>query len=214
MTWPAKAPRLSSARELLGELEAVARPALGDAGEALEDGTPDAGLSAFQERDAARFFGRERAVEPIVARLEEQPLLALVGSSGAGKSSLVRADVIPALERGGDAWEAFVLRPGPHPLTRAGQAAAPVVVAGDDAEPGGDTDSIPPLGDRDGLVERLRREPGLLGVQLRARARRRMERILLFVDPLGELVTLTATCCSISITCSTIPRRDRATQVR
>jgi Tol biopolymer transport system component len=187
-----KASRLASARELLGELEAVARPALGNAGEALEDATPYAGLSAFQERDAARFFGRERAVEQIVARLAEQPLLALVGSSGAGKSSLVRAGVIPALKRGGDAWEAFVLRPGPHPLTALAELLLQSSWQGTTRNTGGGSDSIPPLGDRDGLVERLRREPGLLGVQLRARARRRMERILLFVDQLEELVTLTA----------------------
>jgi len=55
-----KASRLGSAWELLIELEAVARPALGAAGDGLEDENPYAGLSAFQEQDAARFFGRER----------------------------------------------------------------------------------------------------------------------------------------------------------
>jgi hypothetical protein len=187
-----KASRLGSARELLGELEAVARPALAGAADALKEANPYAGLSAFQERDAARFFGRERAVEQIVARLSEQPLLALVGSSGAGKSSLVRAGVIPALKRGGDAWEAFVLRPGPHPLAALAELLLQSSWQGTTRGTGGGADSPPPLEDREALVERLRREPGLLGVQMRARARRRMERILLFVDQLEELVTLTA----------------------
>jgi WD40 repeat protein len=187
-----KASRLGSARELLGELEAVARPGVGSSGEALEEATPYAGLSAFQERDAARFFGRERAVAQVVARLAEHPLLALVGSSGAGKSSLVRAGVIPALKRGGDAWEAFVLRPGPHPLAALAELLLQSSWQRTTPNTDGEADSIPPLGDRDALVERLRREPGLLGVQMRARARRRMERILLFVDQLEELVTLTA----------------------
>jgi WD40 repeat protein len=188
-----KASRLGSARELLGELEVVARPGVsGAASEALDEGNPYAGLSAFQERDAGRFFGRERAVAQVVARLAEQPLLALVGSSGAGKSSLVRAGVIPALKRGGDAWEAFVLRPGPHPLAALAELLLQVSWQQTTPNTDRDTESIPPLGDRDALVERLRREPGLLGVQMRARARRRMERILLFVDQLEELVTLTA----------------------
>ena len=191
-----KASRLGSARELLVELEAVARPGVSSVGDALEEANPYAGLSAFQERDAARFFGRERAVEQVVARLAEQPLLALVGSSGAGKSSLVRAGVIPALKRGGDAWEAFVLRPGPHPLSALAelllQASWQRTTPNTDATPGSEAGSTPPPGDRDALVERLRREPGLLGVQMRARARRRMERILLFVDQFEELVTLTA----------------------
>jgi len=191
-----KASRLGSARELLGELEAVARPGVGAADDALDEANPYAGLAAFQERDAARFFGRERAVEQVVARLGEHPLLAIVGSSGAGKSSLVRAGVIPALKRGGDAWEAFVLRPGPHPL--ASLAELLLQSSWQRSTPSADTptdrqaDATTPLGDRDALCDRLRREPGLLGVQMRARARRRLERVLLFVDQFEELVTLTA----------------------
>ncbi len=48
----------------------------------------------------------------------------------------------------------------------------------------------PPVDERDALCEQLRREPGLVGVELRARARRRLERVLLFVDQFEELVTL------------------------
>ena len=180
-----KTSRLGSARELLVELESVARPGLSAADDGLDEVNPYAGLSAFQERDAARFFGRERAIEQVVARLDEHPLLAVVGSSGAGKSSLVRAGVIPALKRGGDAWEAFVLRPGLHPL--AALAELLLQPSWQLSSPGGGAPS-----DRDALCERLRREPGLLGVQMRARARQRLERILLFVDQFEELVTLTA----------------------
>src|SRR5262249_7500965 len=61
-----KADRLGSARELYDELEAIARPLprthRGDGGEEAKVYT---GLSAFQERDHARFFGRERAIEQI-----------------------------------------------------------------------------------------------------------------------------------------------------
>jgi len=172
-----KADRLGSAAALVAELAAVARPDAGAALDAPDEGNPYAGLATFQERDAPRFFGRERVVEAVVARLGEQPLLAIVGSSGAGKSSLVRAGVIPALKRGGDAWEAFVLRPGPRPL-----AALAELLLQPSWQLG--------LGARDPLGARLRLEPGLLGASMRARARRRREHILLFVDQLEELVTL------------------------
>ena len=52
---------------------------------------PYKGLARFEAADAANFFGRERLVAELVARLAESPLLAVVGPSGSGKSSLVRA---------------------------------------------------------------------------------------------------------------------------
>jgi serine/threonine protein kinase len=93
--------RIGSARELLAELEALApgrRVAPGG-----NNGSPFAGLAAFQEGDAGNFFGRDRDIEQLVAELRSRPLVALVGPSGAGKSSLVRAGRHPgaqALGRG------------------------------------------------------------------------------------------------------------------
>jgi WD40 repeat protein len=179
--------RISSARELREELEAIARPGalrrLSDDDEA----NPYAGLAAFQERDSARFFGREMSVEQIITRLAERPLLALVGSSGAGKSSLVRAGVIPALKRGGDAWETFVLRPGAHPLSALAE-----MLLNRSWQRSSDEDAPPSLREETltAYGERLRREPGLLGAEMRGRARRRRERALLFVDQFEEVYTL------------------------
>jgi WD40 repeat protein len=183
-----KEDRLGSARELLEALEAIA-PALRRM-EGDEEENPYAGLSAFRESDAGRFFGRTRAVTEVVHRLGERPLLAIVGPSGAGKSSFVRAGVIPALERTGDAWESFCVRPGPRPL-----AALAALILGhawqtstkDGATPRGEAAS---LGDRDAIAGRLRIEPGLLGALMRALSCRRLSRILLFVDQLEELYTL------------------------
>src|SRR5262249_47048293 len=151
------------------------------------------GLSAFQESDAERFFGRERAVHQALLRLCEQPLLTVVGPSGAGKSSFVRAGLIPALKQGGDGWEAFVLRPGPRPLAALagllGQPAFPPSGPQRAAasESAGATDAAGAAGaagvggtERDALAAQLADEPGYLGRQLRARARRKRERILLF----------------------------------
>ncbi|AUX40494.1 uncharacterized protein SOCE26_018950 [Sorangium cellulosum] len=184
-----KAERIGSARELLAGLEALLpgrRPLqLG------EDESPFAGLSSFQEADAARFFGRDREVSAMVTRLRHQQLLVVAGPSGAGKSSFVRAGVIPALKRSGDRWEAFILRPGRSPLS----ALADVLLQVAEAESTtGPTTGSPELPDHDRIVATLRTQPGYLGARLRARCRREGKRRhgLLFVDQFEELYTLGA----------------------
>jgi hypothetical protein len=82
---------------------------------------PYVGLDPFREEDAARFFGRRRLVEFLVARLTEHRMLALVGPSGSGKSSVVRAGLIPALKQnaipGSSAWRYIpIITPGEQPL--------------------------------------------------------------------------------------------------
>ncbi|XXR59394.1 protein kinase [Sorangium sp. So ce385] len=183
------AERVGSARELLAELEALlpGRRAL----PLGEDESPFAGLSAFQEADAAWFFGRDREISAMTARLRHQPLLVVAGPSGAGKSSFVRAGVIPALKRSGDLWEAFILRPGRAPLA----ALADVLVQVAETETkGGALTGAPERLDHDGIVAALRAQPGTLGARLRARCRRegQRRRILLFVDQFEELYTLGA----------------------
>lgn len=88
----------------------------GGAPEMLRDVCPFKGLAPFEAADAEFFFGRERLVDELVGRLQDAPLLALVGPSGSGKSSLLRAGLLPALER-----EYAFLRPGepPPPLGEA-----------------------------------------------------------------------------------------------
>ncbi|HUS15723.1 MAG TPA: protein kinase, partial [Chloroflexia bacterium] len=97
---------------------------------------PYKGLRAFQEADAADLFGREALVARLVARLAApDPLrrfLAVVGPSGSGKSSAVRAGLVPALRRGAvpDLPAPFVtdLTPGPAPLEQIEQALLRVAV--------------------------------------------------------------------------------------
>jgi WD40 repeat protein/DNA-binding SARP family transcriptional activator/energy-coupling factor transporter ATP-binding protein EcfA2 len=71
----------------------------GHGSNALRDICPFKGLAAFESVDAEFFFGRERLVDELLGRLEDAPFLALVGASGSGKSSLLRAGLLPALER-------------------------------------------------------------------------------------------------------------------
>jgi ABC-type multidrug transport system fused ATPase/permease subunit len=61
---------------------------------------PYVGLLAFEETDAERFHGRETVVTELVETLETRPFVAVVGPSGSGKSSVVRAGFIPAVRRG------------------------------------------------------------------------------------------------------------------
>jgi WD40 repeat protein/energy-coupling factor transporter ATP-binding protein EcfA2 len=81
---------------------------------------PYKGLATFDADDADYFFGRERLVAELVARLVGAPLLAVVGPSGSGKSSVVRAGLLPALAGGilpaSDRWRRALIRPGEHPL--------------------------------------------------------------------------------------------------
>ena len=81
---------------------------------------PFPGLAPFDGTHAEYFFGRERLVAELVARLVGSPLLAVVGPSGSGKSSAVRAGLLPALAGGvlpgSDGWSQALMRPGEHPL--------------------------------------------------------------------------------------------------
>jgi hypothetical protein len=81
---------------------------------------PYLGLSTFQERDADLFFGRERLVSELVARVEHTSFLAVLGASGSGKSSVVRAGLIPELRGGAlpgsQHWRYALLKPGDRPL--------------------------------------------------------------------------------------------------
>jgi formylglycine-generating enzyme required for sulfatase activity len=71
-------------------------------------------LRAFREQDAHLFFGRETFIRDLVTAVDASPLVAVVGASGSGKSSVVQAGLIPELrQRGG--WEVGILRPGGDP---------------------------------------------------------------------------------------------------
>lgn len=85
---------------------------------------PYRGLQVFDVSHAPLFFGRENEVEQLLGRLRIDRFLALVGASGSGKSSLVRAGLIPALHRGrfhddsawAHSWRVAVCRPGNDPF--------------------------------------------------------------------------------------------------
>jgi len=80
---------------------------------------PYKGLLPFEPEDRDLFFGREQLVEDLAARLDVSSFLAVVGPSGSGKSSLVRAGVVPALQStAGRTLRAAISTPGPHPIAQ------------------------------------------------------------------------------------------------
>jgi hypothetical protein len=78
------------------------------------------GLLTFQEQDAGRFFGREMLVAELIERVRRSPFLAVLGPSGSGKSSVVRAGLIPMLKggalTGSEGWHYITIKPGGRPL--------------------------------------------------------------------------------------------------
>jgi DNA-binding SARP family transcriptional activator/WD40 repeat protein len=88
---------------------------------------PFKGLAAYDADDAEFFFGRERAVAELVAKLAAAPFVAIVGASGSGKSSLLRAGLLPALRDGAlpgsEGWPQQLLRPG-EPIEPAARVVA------------------------------------------------------------------------------------------
>ena len=81
---------------------------------------PYKGLAAYQPEDAVSFFGREALIDELVRRLQLDRVLVVGGPSGSGKSSLVRAGLIPALAAGAlagsDTWRTALFTPGRDPL--------------------------------------------------------------------------------------------------
>jgi len=175
-----KEQRWQSAAELLSALEAFL-PGRRTA-ELKIDESPYAGLSSFQENDAGKFFGRNKEIAAMVTRIRDRPMMAVVGSSGVGKSSFVRAGLVPALKRSGETWETVVIRPGRKPLEALASILSPMVATA--------ANLADEMEEQKKLVETLKKEPGHLGNVLRSRARRDTRRILLFIDQFEELYTL------------------------
>lgn len=93
---------------------------------------PFKGLEAFQQTDAAFFFGRENLISKALKnmqRAEEVHFLPVVGASGSGKSSLVRAGIIPQLRHGvlpgSEKWRLAIFTPGEHPINALAVRLAP-----------------------------------------------------------------------------------------
>ena len=150
---------------------------------------PFRGLLPFDVGHAHLFFGRDRETGELLEQLRANRFLAVVGSSGSGKSSLVRAGLVPALnrgrfhERGGwvDSWRIAIFRPGADPFRELANALCDL---------DGDLDAAERIKVRDACSKPL--DSGTQGLaDCIAGLVPRGERTLLVVDQFEELFTLT-----------------------
>ena len=195
---PEQRPPITEIVEVLQDLLAGGRSAL------TGERSPFRGLLPFAERHADQFFGRDTEIATFLERLREEPLLPVVGLSGAGKSSFVSAGVIPRLREQGR-WIVLAMRPGRHPF----RALAGRLIAGSTATgtglhstplsmgtPGPDSArySSADFVELDDAASDLQRElnhsPTALALRLNTMAHEEQARVLLYVDQLEELYTL------------------------
>ncbi|HEX2571766.1 MAG TPA: serine/threonine-protein kinase [Polyangia bacterium] len=167
--------RFGSVEALLEELERLVRPG---AARLLPAGNPYRGLYPFEAKHRALFFGRDDDARAILERLRHESLVLIAGDSGAGKSSLCRAGIVPRIAEGGlDEDREFTIVsmwPGRHPVAALAAALAPVL-GRNEAELG--------------AALAATSDVAWLGQELRERCRE-ARGVLLLVDQLEELLTL------------------------
>jgi len=132
---------------------------------------PFPGLAAFTRDDAPDYFGRRAELDGLVEQLRTRALVPIVGPSGIGKSSFVRAALIPRLDETG-AWVVVALRPGSTPFQ---SIAAALARKGRSIEE---------------VATSLRDHPDSLSLILTDLATHHDARVLLFVDQFEETFTL------------------------
>ena len=121
-TDPDPAERHRSVAELLADLRAALAVPTDSAAAFVPGRNPYRGLEAFEQADAEDFYGRDDAIAEMVAILEHERLLVVVGPSGIGKSSVVKAGLVPALGRGrvagSESWLVTDMMPGRDPFAQ------------------------------------------------------------------------------------------------
>lgn len=95
--------------------------------ETPEYSNPFPGLRSFEPEEDHLFFGREARIDEILTRLRRSRFLSVVGTSGSGKSSLIRSGLIPSLHSGmmataGSSWRIAIFRPGEDPIGNLAEA--------------------------------------------------------------------------------------------
>ena len=146
---------------------------------------PFPGLRPFEFHENHLFFGRDGQSEQLIAKLSVSRFLAVVGTSGSGKSSLVRAGLLPALFGGlmgktGSRWRIAIMRPGNDPIGNLARALDAPDVFG--------TAGTSPSSVQHAMTEALLRRGslGLVEVTRQAKLAER-ENLLVLVDQFEEL---------------------------
>ncbi len=146
---------------------------------------PYRGLQYFREEDAAFFFGRTEAIGQLVGAIEKHRLVAVVGASGSGKSSVVRAGLVPELRKSHECvWEVVTIVPTDRPLHALAAGLMPILEQD--------------MSETDRLIETNKLADALLQKTVKLRdiveqillKQPGTERLLLIVDQWEELFTL------------------------
>ncbi|HEX8072541.1 MAG TPA: tetratricopeptide repeat protein [Pyrinomonadaceae bacterium] len=147
---------------------------------------PFPGLRPFEFDESNLFFGRDGQSDELSRRLRRNRFLAVVGTSGSGKSSLVRAGLLPALYGGfmtqaGPGWRVALFRPGNDPIGNLARALADPAVCGQTG------DGTPP--DAHALLTEATLRRGALGLVTAVKQARlpRTENLLIVVDQFEEI---------------------------
>jgi DNA-binding winged helix-turn-helix (wHTH) protein/WD40 repeat protein len=153
-----------------GVAEVVRMPTPDGAPQPDADINPYPGLAPFTESDAPFFFGRELEITRMWRTLTSRRLVGLIGPSGVGKSSFLRAGLKPA---GPEGWGVVICQPGESPFTQLARALLPEFV--------GDVEATE-------ILFEIR--DGRRALPIVSRWRGRHDRALLIVDQFEELFTL------------------------
>ena len=147
---------------------------------------PFPGLRPFELDEEHLFFGREGQADELLVRLNRTRFLGVVGTSGSGKSSLVRAGLLPSLYSGfltdaSSGWRMAILRPGSSPIRNLAEALNDLEVFG--VEPASDDAII-----RTALTESTLRRGALGLIEVTQQARMQThENLLVVVDQFEEI---------------------------
>jgi len=150
---------------------------------------PFPGLRPFESSETHLFFGRDGQSDELLRILANHRFVAVVGTSGSGKSSLVRAGVLPALQRGfmigaGSSWRIAMMRPGASPIEN-------LATALDLSDPGANGELG--AGSRQILLDAtLRRNSFGLAEAARMTRTEPRENLLLVVDQFEEIFRLSS----------------------
>ncbi len=150
---------------------------------------PYPGLETFHTSEAEYFAGREEDVALLEAKLEDHDICGVIAASGAGKSSLVHAGLIPLLaKRENEAWDVFAFKPGQEPLYGLARSMSGVLAQEDNLDA--------QLNEIRRNVENLRETSGRLSEYVEEIVRRRSgttsgkhHHVLIFIDQWEELYT-------------------------
>jgi len=150
---------------------------------------PYPGLETFHTSEAKYFAGREEDVALLEAKLKDHDICGVIAASGAGKSSLVHAGLIPVLaKRENEAWDVFAFKPGQEPLYGLARSMSGVLAQEDNLDA--------QLNEIRRNVENLRETSGRLSEYVEEIIRRRSgttsgkrHHVLIFIDQWEELYT-------------------------